>query len=306
MTYYPIGIPTLCRYEHFKRCIESLKRNTHADKTELVVGLDYPPSEKYFEGYKKIEKYLNCISGFAKLTIIKHDHNLGSRENWKYIQNYIFENYDSAIMTEDDNEFSPCFLDYMNKALDIYKDHQNVLFICGYSSFLYDSGNGIYSAKAMSAWGMGTWKSKSEIINKFNTFDNLNSIIKDTRTSLKLFLKRPNSVNSIINQLKQKQLYEDACNVINCLLNNYYCIFPDISLVRNWGNDGSGEHCKIDNSFTAQKITEDEYYEVQNIQIKEDKAVRQLLRSSYNKPLHIKIVILVRYLIFRYLNLDIL
>lgn len=47
---YPILIPTLDRYEHFKKCIESLAKNTHANKTELVIGLDYPPSEKYMDG----------------------------------------------------------------------------------------------------------------------------------------------------------------------------------------------------------------------------------------------------------------
>ena len=40
--YYPIVIPTLNRYEHFKKCVESLARNTHADKTELIVGVRLP------------------------------------------------------------------------------------------------------------------------------------------------------------------------------------------------------------------------------------------------------------------------
>ena len=54
MTCHPVYIPTLNRYEHFRNCVESLARCTHADKIELVVGLDYPPSEKYVEGWKKI------------------------------------------------------------------------------------------------------------------------------------------------------------------------------------------------------------------------------------------------------------
>ena len=48
--YAPILIPTLNRYEHFKRCVESLAKCTHAEKTELVIGLDYPPSERYQKG----------------------------------------------------------------------------------------------------------------------------------------------------------------------------------------------------------------------------------------------------------------
>ena len=56
--YAPVYIPTLNRYEHFKRCLESLERCTDADKTDVYVGLDYPPSEKYVAGWKKIDEYL--------------------------------------------------------------------------------------------------------------------------------------------------------------------------------------------------------------------------------------------------------
>lgn len=58
LNYAPILIPTLNRYEHIRRCVESLSRCTHADKTELVIGLDFPPSEKYIERWKRIDAYL--------------------------------------------------------------------------------------------------------------------------------------------------------------------------------------------------------------------------------------------------------
>ena len=57
-TYAPVLIPTLNRYEHFKRCLESLEKCTGAEHTEIFVALDYPPSEKYKEGWSKICKYL--------------------------------------------------------------------------------------------------------------------------------------------------------------------------------------------------------------------------------------------------------
>ena len=69
-TYAPVLITTLNRYEHFKRCVESLSRCTHAEKTELVIGLDYPPNEKYVAGWEKISEYVKSISGFGKITIL--------------------------------------------------------------------------------------------------------------------------------------------------------------------------------------------------------------------------------------------
>lgn len=42
MNYAPILLPTLCRYEPLVRCIDSLRRNAWADRTDLVIALDYP------------------------------------------------------------------------------------------------------------------------------------------------------------------------------------------------------------------------------------------------------------------------
>lgn len=57
--------------------MESLSRCTHADKTELVVGLDYPPSEKYIEGWEKISNYVSTISGFGKVILLYTNKILG-------------------------------------------------------------------------------------------------------------------------------------------------------------------------------------------------------------------------------------
>ncbi len=37
--YAPMLIPTLCRDQHFMRCIESLKKNTWAKYTMSILGL---------------------------------------------------------------------------------------------------------------------------------------------------------------------------------------------------------------------------------------------------------------------------
>lgn len=47
MVYAPVCIPTLNRYEHLKELIESLQRNPWAQYTDLFIGLDFPPGEKY-------------------------------------------------------------------------------------------------------------------------------------------------------------------------------------------------------------------------------------------------------------------
>ena len=75
MVYAPIYIPTLCRSEHFQKCIESLKTNTWARYTDVYIALDYPPSEKYRAGYEKICSYLVLIVLMLlkeKKTMVRH------------------------------------------------------------------------------------------------------------------------------------------------------------------------------------------------------------------------------------------
>lgn len=49
------------------------------------------------------------------------------------LKKQVEKRFDRYISTEDDNEFSPNFLVYMNKGLELYKDDPKVLAICGYS-----------------------------------------------------------------------------------------------------------------------------------------------------------------------------
>ena len=87
MNYAPILIPTLNRYNHLKRCVESLAKCTHADKTDLFIALDYPLKEEHWEGYRQIKEYVSSIEGFNKVIIIQRDHNYGPVENFSNAEN---------------------------------------------------------------------------------------------------------------------------------------------------------------------------------------------------------------------------
>lgn len=145
MQFIPIVIPTLNRYEHLQKCLKSLSRCTWADQTEVFVALDYPPSsqwEKYAPGWEKNRDWLRSIGnfGFKKLHLIERDYNYGIWSNSSsqktncaaLIDEYIDGKFKSYIYTEDDNIFSPCFLEYMNKGYELFKKDPKVVCISGY------------------------------------------------------------------------------------------------------------------------------------------------------------------------------
>lgn len=257
----PIIIPTLNRYEHLLRCIESLKKNTYANETEIYISLDYPPSDKYVEGYNKIHQYLknNSVSGFKEMHIFYQQENLGPTENENFLRNEVYKKYDCFIFSEDDNEFSPNFLAYINKGLELFEDDDDILAICGYRNnkfWEFDDGN-VTKIDMFHAWGYATWKDKIEKAREWINRNNYIRLLKSKSFCDKLYHTRKKVFHTFIEALLANP--EDKSNVyitkggdlrtmdytleVYMIASNKSVIIPKISLVRNWGYDGSGVNC---------------------------------------------------------------
>ncbi len=289
-TFAPVLIPTLNRYEHFRRCVESLSRCTHADKTELVIGLDYPPSEKYIEGWEKICSYVSTISGFAQVTILKREYNYGVQENVYDIRKYASKKYDRFIMTEDDNEFSPNFLDYINQGLEIYKDNPQVYAICGYnypidmSSYKYN----YYFSHEFAAWGYGSWFEKQEKV--FKIIQSPKYVIDFYKSyPLSVYLKNNFKLMSLATRIGDGFL-GDVYLTSYLHSRKAYSVFPKISKVRNWGHDGTGINCgtmekKLEVLYTKQSIDEEtEFNFSEDLPIGINKFVNRKVQAFMKPP----------------------
>ncbi|MBQ9494596.1 MAG: hypothetical protein IJR50_03025 [Treponema sp.] len=273
MTYYPVVIPTMSRYEHFKNCVESLSKNTHADKTELVIGLDYPASEKYEEGWKKIKDYIPTIKGFRKVTVFEHKENLGSVANWKFLQSYVSEHYDAWINTEDDNVFSPCFLDYMNKCLEKYKDDCSILAVSGYMDavdFILANRQdaNIVRMQDYMAYGLGKWRRTNQELDLYMPPHYMRYVCSH-RKVLKKMKNNLRDLYQLIFWTKNNPALDIRCDftiACYCIINGKYLINPTLSLVRNMGYDGSGEHCgALENDYYGiQKISLDSIFDIKD------------------------------------------
>lgn len=241
-SFAPIIIPTLNRYEHFKCCVDSLSRCTGADKTELVIGMDYPPSEKYVDGYRKIMEYLPTISGFGKVTILYTDKNLKASGNTRRLHEYVRSaGYECVISTEDDNEFSPNFLQYVNWGLQEFRNDDSILAVCGFkrvdTSMLK---NNVYKYPRFNAWGYGQWYEKRDKLDRLKDLSLLKSIL-DAMPLSDMFTPNLYKGASIISMIRENGIYGDFMPAF-LPKEEQYCLFPTISMVKNHGQDGSGLH----------------------------------------------------------------
>lgn len=244
MKYKPLLIGTMNRHLHFKRAIESLKKNVLAKETDLYIALDFPLKEEHEVGYKKNLEYLNALKGFKSVELIIRTKNLGSRDNFDSARLELFKKYDSIIITEDDNFFSKDFLYFINKGLEVFKDREDIFSICGYSYPTKNpfSDNDFFAYDGFSAWGYGIWKDKFLNVNWDPDF------VRKSMESKKITKKIiANHLRSDLENIAYSGIAtKDTQICLHQIVNNMYSIFPTVSRVRNYGNDGSGLHSTSD------------------------------------------------------------
>lgn len=249
--YAPVLITTLNRSEHLKRCINSLEKCTGADKTVVYVALDFPPSEKYKKGWLESDEFLkekeNCHT-FKDFIVIRRERNYGIgaiESNISALREEIRPYYDCFIDTEDDNEFSPNFLEYTNTFLELFKNDNRVIKVCAYNfpmEIPKNYYNNFYLSKRGCAWGTGSWFHKQEHLLTYYDLEFLQGLIKDRSKYMILKQRFPRGIELLHSMLKTGHLYGDAIWEIYCAMEDTYFVLPTLSKVRNHGNDGSGVH----------------------------------------------------------------
>lgn len=275
--YSPIIIPTLNRYEHLVRCIESLKKNPLACETELYISIDYPPTEKYVAGYERVKNYIEneLQDGFKNIYKFYQKKNLGPLGNVFFLRDEVFKTYDRYIFTEDDNEFSPNFLEYINKGLDLFERDERIFSICGYRNekpWQCDDGN-VMKLSIFHAWGYATWKDKIEKCHQWICRDNFTKLLHDKNFCNRLYRERYKSYYTFIQSLlanptDSNSVYIDSKGdiqefdytiAIYMIAFGMHSVLPSITKVRNWGYDGSGAHCgRIEEMNLAEVVIDNE------------------------------------------------
>ncbi len=258
MIYAPVYIPTLNRYQHFKKCIESLEACTGASDTDVYIALDYPPSKEYEEGWKHINSYLaqkEISNGFNKLFVLRRNFNYGlggAYTNGSPVWEYMVNHYDRFIFSEDDNVFSPNFLDYMNKGLELYKNNKRVVAICGYKNdfeCLHNDNNHFAQHSLYQAWGVGTWVDRAMNIKEELTPNYFRRIIYSHSRWRRCYKYWPHWFMTIVRNAMatQSHLPMHDTNMGFYLINENRCVIcPTISKVRNMGWDAQATTTYLD------------------------------------------------------------
>ena len=160
----PIALFCYRRLDVLTQTVEALKNNILAKDSELIIFSDGYKNEDDKVGVENVREYLKTIDGFKSVKISEALQNKGLANSIIEGVTNVVDEYGKIIVVEDDILTSPYFLNYMNDALEMYENDDNVASISGYT-YPIKTNEQSFFIKGANCWGWATWKRSWDLFN---------------------------------------------------------------------------------------------------------------------------------------------
>ena len=242
MSYAPILLFVYNRPEHTRRCIESLLKNSLVSESNLFIYADGAKDSTQQEAVNEVRNYIRSIQGFKQITLMERS------ENWGLARNIIngvttqVNRYGKVIVLEDDLVVAPYFLQFMNDALEVYKNEPRVGHIQA-CDFTQDSSlPATFLIKWTGSWGWATWDRAWKHFNP-NGNELLQELEERKLTHVFDFNGKYGFTRMLRRQIEGKNNSWAIRWNASLFLKDILSLNVGRSLVQNEGFDGSGTNC---------------------------------------------------------------
>ena len=201
-----------------------------------------------------MREYIKTIDGFQKVTIIERESNWGLANSIIDGVTNIVNQYGKVIVLEDDLVTSPFFLQFMNTALEMYKDESKVASIHGYI-YPIEGLPETFFIRGADCWGWATWKEKWSIFES-NGQKLLNELNERELQKEADFNNSYGYVNMLKDQIQGKNNSWAIRWYMSAFLNDMLTLYPGQSYVQNIGHDREGTHCKTETDVFKIKFSD--------------------------------------------------
>lgn len=244
MKYAPIVLFVYKRFDHVKQVVDALLMNPEAPQSTLIVYSDAAKSKEDENDVRCVRSYISTLAGFGGVRLIEREENWGIERSEISGITEVLNQYDRAIILEDDIQVGPDFLAFMNTALEKYEDNEKVFSVTGYSFIkeeqIYNELPEYAFIQLTSAWGWGTWKNRWECFSKSTSSKALLKLCKNSYR--KKFNHGYSYANMLVNQYKEGYITWDMLWYWSVFQQNGLTLAPTRTMVNNIGMDGSGVH----------------------------------------------------------------
>jgi hypothetical protein len=273
---------------HFEKTIISLSKNYNINEFDLYIFIDGPKNEDDIYKSKIIKKIIKKTKKFNNINIIESKKNKGLKNSIISGVAKIFESYKKIIVLEDDVLTSRYFINYMRNALNFYENNELIGTVSGYS-FINPEENyleNFYLSQRHASWGWGTWK---------ENWDNLNwnrnwalDFLNDVDFKKKFNNAGEDMYHILDQQMKNKINSWAIIYNLNCFFNKQYCLCPRKGMVFNIGMDGTGVHCKKDDTVFSNfdpNFNVDKFHK-----IKTNINIMKKINKSFHTPIYKRVI----------------
>lgn len=238
----PIVLFVFARPEHTRLTLNALSFNTLAINSDLIVYADAARRPNEEADVAEVRAILRDVSGFNSVTVIERETNFGLANNIIDGVTTVCNQYGRVIVLEDDMVTSPHFLTYMNEALDMYEQNEDVVSIHGYTYPVIKALPEAFFLRGADCWGWATWRRGWECFNPDGQF------LLDELTRRNLLKNFDFNGAYPYSKMLEGQIKgtNDSWAIrwyASAFLAGKLTLYPGRSLVHNIGNDASGTHC---------------------------------------------------------------
>lgn len=242
----PIALFVFKRPCHTLQTLTSLAANPEFIRSPLFIYCDGARDESESSD---VESTRNIVRNWnhPNKTIIEQEKNRGLANSVMAEVSELAKKFGRVIVVEDDLVVNEIFLDYLNSALERYKDIQQVMQISAYMFPVHefaDKKEALF-LPFISSWGWATWD------RAWRSFDAEASgwkLLLHSKVARNQFnLAESYDYSGMLLRQMNGEIDSWAIRWYWCVYrNNGLVLYPPTSLVKNMGFDGSGTHCRID------------------------------------------------------------
>lgn len=229
------------RPQHLQSLFDSLARNPELKFLDLHVFIDGPRNQNENGIIKEVVRIAETFTGALNKTVYKSTKNKGLADSVINGVSKIFQDYSYQIVLEDDLILREDFLQFMLTVNDKFRNNPRISGANGYSYPSRFKNAEAFFVRGADCWGWSTWKDRWDKVNWDS--ENLYKRLKQENLIDQFNLLGNFNYSKILkDQIKQKI---DSWAIrwhASMFLENNYTIFPNVSLVKNTGFDGSGTH----------------------------------------------------------------
>lgn len=286
MSLAPIIIFVYNRADHFIQTYNALAACKEAKESELYIFSDGAKNEA---GKQKVDEVRAAVAAiknagdFKAVTVTESPVNRGLATSIIAGISEVISKHGKVIVVEDDCKVSPCFLNYINGALDYYENNKIIGSLSGYSPMIDlpdDYKHDVFAAYRSCSCTWATWADRWEGVDW--ELRNIGDFYRSPKLIKKL---NSNGSDRFIRLYRQTKGNGSSWSVrfgAHLVKKDLLTVYPRFSYITNIGCDESGVHSKADDADKMRVDLTKAIADPVFAEVAIDKRIQKTLKKHYS------------------------